>query len=123
MTIDVAPAQWKKENNNYLVKRMGYILISFFEVEEDYRIDGATKKAFVMTAKNLDVILDLDPRAPYDSADSNEELLLYKGMNSALTNILKVTKNTDRTYTFTYCETGDLEDDVQSYNEICIKPG
>ena len=123
MTIDVAPAMWRRENNNYLVKRVGYILFNFLEMTEDYRIDGATKKTFVMTAKNLDAILDLDPRAKYDAGeDSNEELLLYKSMNSPLTNILKICKNEDRTFSFSYCEAAD-DDNIQSFNEILLKPG
>ena len=104
---------WRRENNQFLVKRVGYILFNFMEMTEDYRIDGATKKTFVMTAKNLDTILDLDPRAKYDaSEDTNEELLLYKSMNSPLTNIMKISKQEDRTYTFTYCETADESDDI-----------
>lgn len=124
MTIDVAPAMWRRENNNYLVKRVGYILFSFLEMTDDFRIDGSTKKTFVMTAKNLDAILDLDPRAKYDAdEDSNEELLLYKGMNSPLTNILKITKNEDRTFSFCYGEAADADDNIEIYNEVLLKPG
>lgn len=48
------------------------------ELTEEMRLDGASKKTFVMTAKNMDVILDMDTRAPYNEDESNEELLLYQ---------------------------------------------
>ena len=129
LSIEVAPAQWRKENNVYMVKRMGYILFNFFDINEEMRIDTASKRTFVVTPKNMDTLLDLDPRAPYKEEDSNEELLLYRPMDSDVMNILKVTKNEDRTYTFTFCEMadGDQFDDetesIQSYNEILLKPG
>ena len=69
MTVEIAPAQWRKENNMYLVKRMGYILISFFEISEEMRIDGASKRTFVVTAKNMDSILDLDTRGKFNESD------------------------------------------------------
>ena len=41
--------------------------------------------------------------------------------------IMKTTKHADRTYTFSYCEMVDSENDeegdIQSYNEITLKPG
>ena len=84
---------------------MGYVLINFFELNSvDLRIDGAAKKTFVVTLKNMDILLDLDSRAPYDEAESNEELLLYKKQDTPIVNILKVAKNADRTFTFTYGE-------------------
>ena len=127
MVVEIAPAMWRRENNMYVVKRMGYILLNFFDVSEEMRIDPASKRTFVVTLKNMDAILDLDPRAPYNEADSNEELLLYKPMNSEVMNILKVTKHEDRTYTFNFCEmmgqSTDNSEAIESYNEICLKPG
>ena len=52
----------------------------------------------------MDVLIDLDTRSPFNEAESNEELLLYKKQNSPVVNILKVAKNADRTFTFSYCE-------------------
>ena len=59
--------------------------------------------------------------------------MLYKSQNSPVVNILKVMKNSDRTFTFTYCEMtegegdpaeGTQEDqDIVSSNEITLKPG
>ena len=41
--------------------------------------------------------------------------------------ILKIEKNEDRTYLFSYCEMADdggaSDEDIQSYNEILLKPG
>lgn len=136
-TVDITPAQWRNESNQYIVKRMGYVLINFFELDKnDMRIDGSNKKTFVVTLKNMDVILDLDTRAPFDEAESNEELMLYKKQDTAMVNILKIAKNADRTFTFTYCEMADGEEEdlaegggnddeneIQSYNEITLKPG
>ena len=62
----------------YLVKKMGYMLFNFFEINEEQRIDAQSKKSFIVTPRNLDPLLDIDPRAPYNEADQNEELLLYK---------------------------------------------
>ena len=107
LTIEVSPAQWRKENNMYMVKRMGYILFSFFEISEEMRIDGSSKRTFVVTAKNMDVLLDLDTKSPYNEQESNEELLLYKPMNSPVMNIMKVAKTEGRNFTFSYCEMAD----------------
>ena len=128
MTIEVTPAQWRQENNQYVVKKMGYILLSFFEMSEDMRIDGASKKSFVLTPRNMDTLLDLDPKAAYNEADSNEEVVLYKPVNSALVSILKIAKQQDRSYVFTYCEMPDDDgnggsEEIQSYNELSLKPG
>ena len=92
MTIEVTPAQWRQENNQYVVKKMGYILLSFFELTEEMRIDGASKKSFVLTPRNMDTLLDLDPKAGYNEADNNEEVVLYKPANSSLVSILKIAK-------------------------------
>ena len=78
LSVDVAPCQWRRESNMYSVKRMGYLLLSFFDMTEEGRIDSASKKTFVITAKNMDIILALDAKAPYSESDSNEELMLYK---------------------------------------------
>ena len=57
---------------------MGYMLFSFFELTGEMGVEGSSKKTFVVTARNMDVLLDLDPRAKYDEAeDASEELLLY----------------------------------------------
>ena len=126
LTIEVSPAQWRKQDNMYMIKRMGYILFSFFEINEEMRIDGSSKRTFVVTAKNMDVLLDLDTSAPYNDKEANEELLLYKPMNAPVMNIMKVTKTDGRNFTFSYCEMadgGDGDEDIQSYNEISLKPG
>ena len=135
LTVEVVPAQWRKESNQYTVSRMGYIIVSFFELTEgDLRIDGATKKTFIVTLKNMDVLLDLDSSAPFNSEVQNEELMLYKNQNTPVVNIIRVAKNTDRTFTFTYCEMVEAEgdpaegdpsgeQDIVSYNEITLKPG
>jgi len=105
---------------------MGYMLFSFFEISEEMRFDIASKRTFVLTSKNMDVILDLDPRAPYIETENNEELLLYKPMNSPTMNILKITKGEGRMFTFSYCEMADNnngDEDIQSYNEVTLKPG
>ena len=78
ITMETMPAMWTKQNNQYIVKRNGYVLFGFMELTEEMRLDGASKKTFVMTAKNMDVILDMDTRAPYNEDESNEELLLYQ---------------------------------------------
>ena len=60
---------------------------------EEMRIDGASKKTFVLTMRNMDTILDLDPKSPFkEDADDNEQLILYKQMNSSVVSILKITK-------------------------------
>lgn len=69
---------WRRENNQYLVNKHGYILFSFFDMDEANRIDGASKKTFVVTSKTVDSILDLDSRSAFDKAGSNEEMLFYK---------------------------------------------
>lgn len=104
---------------------MGYIILNFFDVNEEMRIDGASKKTFVITIKNIDTIFDLDPRAPFNKDDSNEDMMFYKRMDSATTSIVKVTKLADRSYNFTYCELSESEasGDIQCYNEITLKPG
>jgi len=78
ITMETMPAMWTKLNNQYVVKRNGYVLFGFMELTEEMRLDGASKKTFVMTSKNMDVILDMDTRAPYNEDESNEELLLYQ---------------------------------------------
>ena len=78
ITMETMPAMWTKQNNQYVVKRNGYVLFGFMELTEEMRLDGASKKTFVMTSKNMDVILDMDTRAPYNEDESNEELLLYQ---------------------------------------------
>lgn len=90
---------------------MGYILMNFFDMTEDLRLDTSSKRTFVVTPKNMDVILDLDPRTPYNNDESNEELMLYRPIDSDVMNIIKVTKNKDRSHTFTYCEMSGSEDD------------
>ena len=52
---------------------MGYILFNFFDINEEMRVDASSKRTFVVTPKNMDTLLDLDPRAPYSDDDSNEE--------------------------------------------------
>ena len=64
-----------------------------------------------MNTKNVDTILDLDPRAPYSKDQANEELMLYKPYNSDVMNIVKMNKNEDRSYNFTYCEMSGEETD------------
>ena len=124
MAIDMAPCQWRREQQQYVVHRNGYILFSFFELGEDARVDGASKKTFVLTAKNLDSLLGLNIHAPYNEADQNEELILYKPVDSVVMQIMKVTKNEDLTYNFTYCEMAeDKDEEIQSYNDITLKPG
>ena len=131
LTVEVAPAQWAKESGLYIVKRMGYILFTFFELTNEMRVEGSSKKAFVVTAKNVDTILDIDTRSKYSEADSNEELMLYKPQNSPLVTIMKIERNEDRSYNFTYCEMseddaqndGQEEADVKSFNEITLRPG
>lgn len=101
-------------------------MISFFDLSDEMRIDGASKKTFVVTAKNVDSLLDLAPRSPFNKDESNEDMLFYKPMNSPVMNILKITKREDRTYTFNYCEMSDENDnvdDLESYNEINLRPG
>jgi len=92
------------------------------------RIDSNSKKTFVVTTRNMDPILSFDARAPYNEEDANEELLLYRPLNSPVVNILKVSKHEDRTYTLSYCEMveeggAEGDEDIQSYNEITLKPG
>lgn len=74
----------------------------------------------------MDPLLDLDTRAPYIEDDPNEELLLYKPLNLPVMYILKIAKNEDRSYLFTFCEMPDNmpgDEEIQSYNEIILKPG
>ena len=47
--IDVVPAKWKREMNAYVISKSGYILFSFFDLDDEMRIDGAGKKTFVVT--------------------------------------------------------------------------
>ena len=93
-------------------------------------VDGASKKTFVVTPRNMDVLLDIDTRAPYDEKeDSQEELLLYQPQNSPIVTIMKLSKQEDRSYMFSYCEMTDnapgAEDDeaIANFNEITLKPG
>ena len=104
LSVSLMPAAWRHENNIYTVKMMGYILFVFFDVNDGFQVDTASKRTFVVTPKNMDALLDLDPRAPFDAKDANEELILYKPMSSDVLNIMKVVKNEDRTYNFSYCE-------------------
>ena len=111
-----------------MIAKAGYILLTFFDLDDDMRIDGVGKKTFVVTTRNMDPLLDLDPRAPYDESEVNEQLLLYKPFNSPRVTILKVAKQPDRSYLFSYCEMTDDErpdsdEEIQSYNEITLKPG
>lgn len=55
----------------------------------------------------MDPLLDLNPQAPYDENEVNEQLLLYKPVNSPRVTILKVTKQEDRSFVFSYCEMMD----------------
>ena len=83
LTAMVVPCQWRKENNAYFVRRNGYILLSFFQLNEEMRVEAESKRTFIVTAKNMDPLLDLDPKSYYDANDSrNEELLLYKKFDS-----------------------------------------
>jgi len=126
LTVDVVPAQWTRESYGFQVKRMGYILFNFFSLDDEMRLDGSSKRSFVVTAKNIDVLLDLDPRAPYKEEDANGDLLLYKNPNQAAVTILKVNKQQDRTFSFSYCEMAENsgeDEDVKSFNEITLKPG
>ena len=45
---------------------MGYILFNFFDLQEDMRLDQASKRTFVVTAKNIDTLLDLDPKTAFN---------------------------------------------------------
>ncbi len=79
-----------------------------------------------MTPRNLDTIFDLNPKERYHEEDNNEELVFYKAVNSPLMSILKISKQEDRSYVFNYCEMADSEnedEEVQSYNEMTLKPG
>ena len=46
-------------------------------------------------------------------------------MNSPVVTIMKMSKQEDRSYVFSYCEMVETEgeDDVTSFNEITLKPG
>ena len=105
--VDVVPAKWKREMNAYVISKSGYILFSFFDLDDDMRIDGSGKKTFVVTQRNMDPLLDLNPQAPFDKNEVNEQLLLYKPVNSPRVTILKVTKQEDRSFVFSYCEMMD----------------
>ena len=78
MTVETVPASWRKENNQYVVKRLGYLLFGFFELNQDQSMDVASKKTVVVTSRTMDTLLDLDTRASYNEADTNEELVLYQ---------------------------------------------
>ena len=105
LTALIYPCQWRKENNIYFVRRNGYILLNFFQLNEEMRVEIESKRTFIVTAKNMDPLLDLDTRSHYDANDlRNEELLLYKKFDSQSMSILKTTKLEDRSFTFSYCE-------------------
>ena len=65
----------------------------------------------------MDPLLDLNPQAPYDENEVNEQLLLYKPVNSPRVTILKVTKQEDRSFVFSYCEMMDDEVRMNSDDE------
>ena len=69
-----------------------------------------SKKSIVVSAKNIDTLLGLDINGRYHEEDQNEELVLYKPMDSIVMQIMKITKNEDRTYNFSYCEMNEESD-------------
>ena len=55
------------------MSRAGYIILNFFELSrDDFRVEGAGKKTFIVTLKNMDVLLDLNTSAPYIENDQND---------------------------------------------------
>ena len=63
-----------------------------------------------MTPKSIDIILDLDIQRPYDAAlDEEGEVVPYFSKNEGIMCILRVEKQQDRTFKFSYCEAGQTE--------------
>ena len=99
------PATWQLKDDQYSVSKAGYIIISFFNLSEESRIEIDSKKVFVLTAKNFDVILDLDTKAPFQESEQNEDMMFHQ--KGEVMSILKVKKQKDRSFSFTYCEMDD----------------
>ena len=63
-----------------------------------------------MTPKSIDLILDLEIQRPFDpQLDSEGEVVPYYSKNEGVMCILRVEKQKDRTYKFSYCEAGQTE--------------
>ena len=60
------PPPWRKLEDTYLAMKNGYICFHFIKVDEQRNIILNTKRTFVMTPKNIDVVLGLDLYRRYD---------------------------------------------------------
>lgn len=67
MSVQPKPAQFLENQNNYTVRKNGYILVEFLpsnSAEKTYDQEG--KKTIILTQKNVADILDLDTKSPYN---------------------------------------------------------
>ena len=106
------------------MSRNGYILFEFLNFEqESQKMDWEARKTFVMGIKSVDIILGLNIFAPFDkNMDQDGEIAFYKPPDENATRVLKVTKQENREFLFTYCDIND-DEQLEVTHEITLKPG
>ena len=115
MACTIVPASFaehknEKYNDNefYVVKKNGYILLEFMQQTEDQKKpDHTTKKTFIMNMNNVRKFLDIDPDyLPIQGEEKDEEdicLNFTRQGQSTITNV-KIKEVEGRVYEFTYFE-------------------
>ena len=123
MTVEAQPARWNKNDFQYSVGHNGYLVFNFLETDpETNKIDLTTKKTFIMTPKSIDLILDLEIQRPFDPhIDTEGEVVPYFSKNEGVMTILKVEKQKDRTFKFSYCEAGQAELREDSHGDQSVE--
>jgi hypothetical protein len=72
------PPPWRKLDESYVALKNGYLCFHFMQLDSNRNIILHTKRTFVMTPKNIDVILGLELDRRYDKdLDQDGEVAFY----------------------------------------------
>ena len=73
-----SPPPWRKLDDAYLAMKNGYVCFHFIKLDTQKNIIINTKKTFVMTPKNIDVMLGLELERRYvKEYDEEGEVAFY----------------------------------------------
>ena len=72
------PPPWRKTEDTYLAMRNGYLCFHFFKLDDQKNVLISSRKTFVMTPKNIDVILGLELERKFDKdLDEQGDVAIY----------------------------------------------
>lgn len=124
MSLTCRPAQWKKQNNNYVVSLNGYLLCEFADFDDKRQLQIQTRKTFILTPKNMDIFLDIDYTSKFDDAEE-PQVAFYTQRDSSITFILRLQRVSQDQYVLEFAESDDKQgdDELEIQAEIILTKG